>query len=257
MLRGLYTAYTGMTNEQHRMDTLSNNLANADTVGFKKEGTTQQAFDRMLMYRIKDETDGVDRAEIGSISMGVKIGENYTDYTQGSFRVTDAPYDLAISGEGFFTIDALNADGTSSVKYTRDGSFVVNKDGFLVTGEGDYVLGADGNRIQIDPNTESEINHEGIIFQNGQQVAQLQITDFEDYNYLEKYGNNYLYPVEGATTKEFEGSIYQGYLEMSNVQVVKEMVDMITISRAYESNQKLIQTMDSTLEIAVSQVGRV
>lgn len=257
MLRGLYTAYTGMMNEQHRMDTLSNNLANADTVGFKKEGTTQQAFDKLMMYRIKDETDGVDAAEIGSISLGVKIGENYTDYTQGSFRVTEGAYDLAISGDGFFTVDVLNADGTSSVKYTRDGAFTINKDGYMVTDEGNYLLGVDGNRIQIDPNAETAIDHDGILYQNERPIAQIMITDFEDYNYLEKYGNNFLYPVEGATTKPFEGSIYQGYLEMSNVQVVSEMVDMITISRAYESNQKLIQTMDSTLEIAVSQVGRV
>ncbi len=257
MLKGLYTAYTGMMNEQHRMDTLSNNLANADTVGFKKEGTTQQAFDTLMMYRIKDETDGVDQAPIGSIRLGVKIGENYTDYTQGSFRVTEGPYDMAISGGGFFTVDRIASDGSASVMYTRDGSFTINKDGFLVTDEGNYVLGTDGNRIQIDPNAESAIDHDGVIYQNNVPVAQLQITDFTDYNYLEKYGENFLYPVEGATTKEFEGSIYQGYLEMSNVQVVSEMVDMITISRAYESNQKLIQTMDSTLEIAVSQLGRV
>ena len=246
-----------MLNEQHRMDVMSNNLANANTVGFKKEGTTQQAFDSVLAYRIKDETDGVDAAQLGGISLGVKIGENYTDYSQGSMRVTDNTYDVAINGNGFFTIDVLDANGDSSVKYTRDGSFTVNKDGYLVTSGGDYVLGRNGSRIRLDPNTDSQIDEYGNITQDGTTVGTLQITDFADYNYLEKFGNNYLQPVDGAETIQAEGKVYQGYLEASNIEVVSEMVQMINISRAYESNQKMIQTFDSTLEIAVSKLGTV
>lgn len=102
MLKGLYTAYTGMINEQHRMDTMTNNLANADTVGFKKEGATSQSFDRVLAVKIKDESVGLQNVKrLGYNNPGVKIGENYTDFTQGSFRVTDNTYDLAIAGEGF------------------------------------------------------------------------------------------------------------------------------------------------------------
>lgn len=257
MLKGLYTAWTGMVNEQYRMDTLSNNLANADTVGFKKEGTTQQSFDSILVNRIKDEMDGVDCKEIGSMSLGVKIGENYTDYSNGSFRLTDSAYDFAIAGDGFFAIEVLDANGDASVKYTRDGSFMVDKTGYLRNDDGDYVLGSNGNRIQLNPNTEAVVERDGRIYQNGQQVGQLGITDFEDYNYLEKFGNNYYEAVEGAETKASEADVYQGYLEMSNVQIVSEMVNMISISRAYESNQKLITTMDNTLQTAVTQVGKV
>ena len=84
MVKGLFTAYTGMINEQHRMDVLTNNLANASTVGYKKEGTTSQAFDEVLALKIKDTTDPGKVKSLGNISLGVKIGENYTDYSQGS-----------------------------------------------------------------------------------------------------------------------------------------------------------------------------
>lgn len=87
MLKGLYTAYTGLKNEQNRMDIMTNNLANATTVGFKKEGSTSQSFDDVLTYKLKDASVGIRNAQyLGTNSLGVKIGENYTDYTQGSFR---------------------------------------------------------------------------------------------------------------------------------------------------------------------------
>ena len=96
MLKGLYTAYTGLVNEQNRMDVMTNNLANATTVGFKKEGTTSQSFDSILAYKLKDVSVGLGRAEnIGVNTPGVKIGENYVDYTQGSYRVTDNTFDIA------------------------------------------------------------------------------------------------------------------------------------------------------------------
>ena len=110
MLKGLYTAYTAMVNEQHRMDTMTNNLANASTVGFKKEGATSQCFSDVLTVKIKDRSDGHSAyaEHIGRNNPGVKIGENYTDYTQGSYRVTGNTYDLAIDGDGFFAIEFTN-----------------------------------------------------------------------------------------------------------------------------------------------------
>lgn len=101
MLKGLYTAYTGMINEQHRMDTMTNNLANVSTVGYKKEGATSQSFDSILTVKLKDTSIGKTLAErMGRNNPGVKIGENYTDFTQGSFRITDNTYDLALAGGG-------------------------------------------------------------------------------------------------------------------------------------------------------------
>ena len=253
MVKGLYTAYTGMIQEQHRMDTLANNLANADTIGFKKEGTTSQSFDAMLIDKIKDDSEYARLPRrIGSVNPGVKIGESYIDWSQGSFQVTGNSYDLALGGQGFFAIEFTNKRGETSTMYTRDGNFQIDKDGYLVTQDGDYVLGKNG-RIRLNVNADMVVQRDGSIYQNDQRVAQLQLTTFEDYNYLEHYGENYYYPVEGATPRDATDiSVEQGYLEVSNVSTVSEMVEMISVSRQYEANQKIIQTMDTSLETATS-----
>ena len=258
MVKGLYTAYTGMVNEQNRMDILTNNLANASTVGFKKEGATSQSFNDILTVKIKDSSIGLDNAQrIGTRNPGVRIGENYTDYSQGSFRITDNTYDLALSGEGFFAIEFTNKAGETSTKYTRAGQFTLNKEGYLVTQEGDYVLDSQNRRIQLNTLIDSSIDSNGTIFQNGQRIAQIQVADFANYDYLEKYGETYYQPIEGAEMITADATVNSGCLEMANVQIVSEMVNLISITRAYESNQKIIQTYDNTLEIAANQLGKV
>ena len=101
------------------------------------------------------------------------------------------------------------------------------------------------------------MDRQGRVMQDGRTIATIQVQDFENYDYLKKYGETYYEPIEGARFKNADGQIYSGYLEASNVSTVTEMVNLITISRQYESNQKVIQTIDSTLEKAVNQVGRV
>lgn len=257
MVKGLYTAYTGMINEQHRMDTLTNNLANSTTVGYKKEGSTSQSFDTVLAYKLKDasEDPNVPR-RIGYNNPGVKIGENYTDWEQGSFKITDNTYDLALSGDGFFTIEFTNKAGETSTMYSRDGSFSLTTEGYLVTKDGNYVMGSNG-KIKLDPLQESSIDSQGNIYQGDKLVDTIKLTDFEDYNYLEKYGENLLRPVEGATYRDANAKVYSGYLEMSNVNIVTEMVDLIAITRQYEANQKVIKSIDDTLEITSSRLGRL
>lgn len=257
MLKGLYTSYTGLHNEQNRMDIMANNLANSATVGFKKEGATSQAFNDILAYKLQDQSQiGNLPKNIGVNTPGVKIGEVYNDYTQGSFQTTDNTFDLALGGEGFFTIEFKNKAGEISTKYTRAGDFTMDKGGYLVTKEGDYVLGTNG-RIRLNPLLETSIDKSGRVMQNGAVVGTLRITDFEDYDYLEKYGETYFQPVEGYKVKAADAEVYSGYLEASNVQVVSEMVEMINITRAYESNQKIMQTYDQTLEISVNQLGKL
>lgn len=266
MVKGLYTAYTGMVNQQNRLDVLTNNLANSATNGYKKEGTTSQSFADTLAIKIKDTSDYNLPKKLGNINLGVKIGENYTDYDQGSFRVTDNVYDMALDGDGFFAISFTNKNGETSVKYTRDGAFTVNREGYLVTKDGDYVLnqaaanagnpGQDGY-IRVDPNVELVVDEEGYLYQNGVQLGQIGVVDFENYDYLEKYGENMYNLANGGQTTPSRAKVVQGSLEMSNVNVVSEMVEMITISRAYESNQKIIQSIDETLDKAVNTVGSV
>ena len=289
MLKSLYTAYTGMLNEQHRMAVLTNNLANATTNGFKKEGTTSEAFDTVLAYKIKDLSEpgnlprpmatnrAIDQAEANNplnenymerrvrktgLNLGVKIGENYVDYSEGPIKETGNTLDLALSDRGFFAIEYTNKAGVTSTKYTRDGNFTMNQQGFLQTQDGDYVLDEDGQRIQMDPALPISISRNGTIVQDGAAVATIGITDFEDYNYLERFGENFFQPVEGAVELDrgetgVNTQIHQGYLEMSNISVVTEMVNMITLQRQYESNQKVITTYDDTLEQAVTQNGKI
>ncbi len=258
MLRGLYTAYTGMRNEQYRMDIMSNNLANADTTGFKKEGSTSQAYAEVMAVKIKDVSENPNTPKrLGNMSLGVKIGETYTDFSQGSLRDTGNTYDIAIGGSGFFNIEFTNKAGETSTKYTRDGGFTITKDGYLVTKDGDYVLGENG-RIQLSTTAGTTVfDRSGNIFQDNRLVASLKITDFEDTNYLTHYGETMWDAKEGAVQQDAkDAQIYQGYLEMSNASVVKEMVNMITISRQYESNQKMLTTFDESLEksMALSKV---
>ena len=268
MVKGLYTAYSGMINEQHRMDTLTNNLANVSTTGYKKEGATSQTFADALAVKLQDSSEWYLSRRMGNMQPGVKIGENYTDWSEGAFRGTENTFDLALSDSGFFEIEFTDKAGNTSVKYTRDGSFTLTLDGTLVTKDGDYVLDTNGNHITIDPIEPTTIDRQGNITQgdNPQILATIAVTDFQrgfgeegamDYYYLEKYGENMWQTIDGATEIPSNAQIYSGYLEQSNVETVQEMVNMIATQRQYEINQKVIQTMDSSLDTAVNNLGRL
>jgi flagellar basal-body rod protein FlgG len=266
MVKGLYTAHTGMVNEMKRLDILANNLANADTTGYKKEGTTSRTFADEMSIRLKDSSVSDMPKKLGEITYGVHLGQVYTDYSSGSFEVTDVTTDFAIDGNGFFAISFTDKQGNTSVKYTRDGSFTVNTDGYLVTKDGDYVLNATGamngdpsesNYIKLDPNAEITVNKLGYITQNDQIVGTLGMVDFDNYDYLEKYGENMYNLLDGGNAVAADCNVEQGVLETSNVNVINEMVNMITIQRAYEAGQKVITSIDSTLDKAVNQVGKV
>ena len=258
MLRGLYTAYTGMRNEQKRLDVISNNIANAATVGYKTESVSNQSFDDALTLKIKDQTTPYKYDAIGGMNLGVKIGEIYTDYGQGSLNETENKFDLAVAGKGFFNVGVTNANGQMNVKYTRDGSFTMTSDGYVVTSNGDNLLDINGRPGRVTPTaTDISIDKDGAIYADNNYMGRIALTDFQDYDYLEKYGENMYQTVNGATPINANGTIRQGFLEQSNVDSVSEMVDLITVTRAYEANQKIIQSMDGMLDKAVNDVGRV
>lgn len=257
MVRGLFTAYTGMNNEQKRLDVLSNNLANAATVGYKTEGATNQSFDNMLAIKINDSSEMNIDKPIGTVSLGTKLGEVYTDFSQGSLRETGNTFDLAIDGQGFFAVNVVNKNGEAQTMYTRDGSFKMNSEGFVVDTEGNKLIGS-GGFVQVPVGAANiAIKSTGEIYADGEYVDTIQLVDFEDYDYLAKYGTNLYQAVDGATEKETTGLIHQGYTEQSNVNSVSEMVKMISITRAYEANQKVLQAFDSTLQKACNDIGRV
>lgn len=257
MVRGLYTAYTGMINEQKRLDIISNNLANSATVGYKEENVTSRSFKDMMAIKIRDGSNAYIDEPIGIINPGVKIGETYMDWGQGSLRETGNTYDLAIQGDGFFTMRVTDSNGNSSIKYTRCGTFKCTSDGYIVDAEGNHLQGKSGDlQVPVDAQ-EIAIKNDGSVFADGVLIDTVMLTDFEDYNYLELYGDNMFNAVDGATIIDATGTLEQGYTEQSNVNVISEMVSMITITRAYEAGQKMIRTQDSLLDASVNQIGKV
>lgn len=257
MVRGLYTGYTGMANEQKRLDIISNNIANSATVGYKKEGVTNQSFDDVLTLKIRDASVAYQDRVIGDMSLGVKVGEVYTDYGQGSLRETGNTYDLAVEGKGFFAVNVIDKDGNETTKYTRDGSFKRTADGYIVDTNGNHLKSENGNlQIPVDA-TDVKIATDGSVYADNVFIDRIKTTDFEDYSYLKKFGDNMYEAVEGAVEMDGNGLIHQGFTEQSNINVVSEMVQMISITRAYEANQKVIQTVDTMLDHAVNSVGKV
>ena len=257
MVRGLYTAWTGMANEQKRLDVISNNLANSATVGYKKEGVTNQSFDEMLTIKVRDKSSTAGDSNLGQMSLGVKIGEVYTDYTQGSLRETGNTYDLAMEGDGFFTVSVINSSGEEVTRYTRAAQFVMDRDGYIVDVNGNHLVSESGY-LQI-PTDASKvvIDVDGSVYADGQLIDQLTIKDFENYDYLKKYGDTMYGAEAGAVEKETSSIVRQGFTEQSNVNVVREMVNMIAITRAYEANQKVIQSVDGTLQLAANSIGKI
>ncbi len=257
MVKGLYTAYTGMANEQKRLDIISNNLANSATVGYKKDSVTSQAFDDVLTIKIKDSSEAFNDRAVGSMNPGVKLGEVYTDYGQGSLKQTSNTYDFALEGSGFFTLEATDKAGNISTRYTRNGSFTMTRDGLVVDSDGNHLMGTAGEITIPTEAVSVVVDTNGAIYADGIYIDTLQITDFEDYDYLSKIGDTSYMALEGATAMTGNASVRQGYTEQSNVNVVNEMVQMISITRAYEANQKMIQSIDKTLDLAANSVGRI
>lgn len=257
VVRGLYTAWTGMANEQKRLDVISNNLANAATVGFKKEGVTSQSFDKQLALKMKDKSEPYIERKIGKMSLGVKIGEVYTDYSGGALRETENTFDLGLDGEGFFEVAVTDRNGNTHLRYTRAGGFHMTRDGFVVDSDGNHLQGESGDVSVPTDAGQIVVDIDGTIYADGERVDRIVLHDFEDYEYLKKFGDVYYQPVDGAEEKEAVGMIRQGFTEQSNVNVIKEMVQMIAITRAYEANQKVIQSTDQTLEQSANSIGRV
>ena len=179
------------------------------------------------------------------------------EWVQGSLRETGNTYDIAIEGNGFFAVKVAFANGEEETMYTRNGKFTITREGYLVDCDGNHIQGAGGD-IQIPTDAaEIAIKNNGNIYADGVLVDTIALSDFTDYDYLELYGENMYRPVDGATEMASDASMLQGFTEQSNVNVIDQMVSMITITRAYEANQKMIQTQDTLIGKAVNDVGKV
>ncbi|PLX16354.1 MAG: hypothetical protein C0601_10315 [Candidatus Muiribacterium halophilum] len=281
MIRGIYTSTSGMLCEQARQDVIANNLANVDTTGFKKDIAVFRDKPSMQMHRIDDkrkffgrELEIDMRPYIGKLGTGASVDEIRTIHTQGKLQKTDNNLDFAIVGEGMFAVDT--EDG---IRYTRAGNFKVGTNGYLVDAEGRNVMALkepavmnEGN-ILVDSKGEFalnasyvpvgeadkvDVNEAGQVFINGNPTHRLMVVKFDKPKYMRKIGYN-LYATDddrvGYGRFNDNTKIEQGMLEKSNVNIVREMVNMITVHRAYETNQRCITSEDSTLGRLISQVG--
>jgi flagellar basal-body rod protein FlgG len=259
MIRGLYTSGYGMLTLNRKMDVVSNNLANVNTNGFKKDGVVFEEFSDVLAKRIYDYGNRpVNSAQdIGYMALYNDIAEVYTDYTQGSLENTNLNTDFAINGDdsAFFAVAVQDGAGNYREFYTRDGAFKLDDQGRLVTRDGFMVMGENG-AIFLEGDS-FNVNSNGEIYQDDMYIDTLRVRKFDNPETLRKFGMNLVTVTEDTVEGEFEGTVLQGYIERSNVDSIKEMVDMITILRSYEANQKMIQYQDSTLDKAVNDVGRV
>ncbi len=248
MLKGLYTAASGMLAQTAKMDIITNNLANASSTGYKRDIAS---FD--LSLAAFKQPPGVQLvSEVLNNSPVLSMRYNI-DFSAGSLQQTDNPLDIALEGSGFFVVQTPN--GT---KYTRNGNFSRNSQGQLITYNGFLVLGKTGGPISVN-GEKIEINTLGEVFVDGQQVDTLRIADFSQLNVLKKEGNA-LFAITDPTVQENPATgvqVRQGFLENSNVSPVVLMAELIETMRGYETYQKVIQLFDDTLGQMNNKIGQV
>ena len=251
MVRGLYTAGTGMLLQRRRMETITNNITNAETTGYKKEYNVAHSFDEVFARRINDTRPRTSAGPgVGPLNLGTQVDHLFTDFTQGSLEVTDRPTDLALIGDGFFVVQT--ADGE---RYTKTGHFYLNDGGFLVDGEGNPLLGNNGP-IYVG-GLHFAVDSSGNVFTEDGYVDTIRVVSFADNETLRKQGSNLFFSTEPPLAAANPYTIQQGFLEMSNVDIGREMVDMIAMYRAYETNQRMITMIDETVGRAVNEIGRL
>ena len=249
MVRGLYTSAIGMHSSMQRMDIITNNMANVNTTAYRRDHVVAHAFTEQFLYRLHDPDFRIlNPIIIGRVSPGVFVDEVFTDWSQGTMQQTENTLDLAIMGEGFFVVN-INGDEF----FTRDGRFTLAH-GALLTTCGNRVQGLGGN-INL-PNGEITIDENGRIFVNGEYEDTLRLTTFTDLHTLRKLENNFFRTTDDSVMAAFSGSVHQGFLEGTNFNIVSEMVQMITLSRAYDTNARMVTMQDQTLQQAVNDIAR-
>jgi len=241
MIKGLYKSASAMIPRIKEQEAIANNLANAATPGYKKDMIFTEELSRAKMRQVPQKSDW----------QTPMIDQVYTEYEQGGLDRTGNPLDIAIEGNGFFVF--LNQEGDQIL--SRAGNLQVSPEGLLINSSGDLLIG-DGGPINVGNGTVS-ITEAGQIEVDGDAVAQIQVADVPKRNELEKAGKTgFMIPqgIELGAAVDF--TIRQGYLESSNVEVIKEMVEMIVSFRNYEADAQSIKAQDDTLEKLLNNVGR-
>jgi len=258
MQESMFSGLFGALTNEHRLNSIANNLANVNTTGYKRE---MLAFaDTMNFYAhdiIMEPTQSIRSSKLFPDPMLMarsRIAVSQTDFSQGSMVYTGSPLDVAIAGDGFFRVRTDAGD-----YLTRNGHFVMNAEGTLVNAMGQPILSVDGNEIVLPPRGHIHISFDARVFSDGEELAQLAVVGVDDLLQLEKLGGNMYRARRGSQVAEEqleEIMINQGYLEKANVEVVTEMVNMIEAQRQFEAYQKVMQTSDAVDKEAITKVGR-
>lgn len=250
MMKGFYNLTSGMLSQGRRMDVVANNMTNISTAGYKAEHYTDRTFDEVMVSRIGNIIKSPYQTMETYQSHILAPDHLYTDFTQGSFEETRLPLDFAIQGEGFFAIQT--EDG---VAYTRAGSFTLDNDGYLCLSELGFVLDNEGNPIQL-PTDKLDVDAQGnLSTKGGEYLATLGVYMFEDNGELERtpYG---LFTGDGAQINE-QATILNKWVERSNVNMIKEMTNMMVTQRALQSAAQMSKIYDQVIQRAVNDIGRM
>jgi flagellar basal-body rod protein FlgF len=241
-----------MLSSMRRMEFVTNNLANAQTVGFKQDRSALSTFDEMMILQNGPGTAGNPNNNLGELGMAAVAEEPMIDFTQGSLQDSGRDLDMALEGPGFFTVQT--AEG---LRYTRDGGFTRDALGRLTTSEGHPVLGDDGNPIEI-PAGRVQIGPDGTLSVADQEIGRLALVEFSLDQPLRKVGSNQFaarndgdMPAPAAST-----AVHQGFIEASNVDMAGAQTTMMELQRAYQASQKLIQYQDELVGRAVNEIAR-
>lgn len=252
MVYGIYQSAGGMQVNQYAMEILANNLANVATSGFKHDLALVR--ERMIETRERPGSLSVRHPVLDDMTGGSLVAPTFTSFEQGAIEVTHNPLDVALEGEGFFTVQRGN-----EVRYTRDGRFTLNKDGELVTVAGSNpVLDEQGLPIRIDPAARGSvrIDADGTVRAGKSTAGRLGIVDFEDKSLLRKTGGNMLQNL-GPPPQEAQARLRVGATESSTVDAATTLVQLMQATRAYELNGRLVGLADSTLGRAVNDIARI
>ena len=258
----LWVSKTGLSAQDTNMSTISNNLANVNTTGFKRDRAVFQD----LLYQVNRQPGGLNtqNTELPSglqLGTGVRVVGTAKQFTQGNLQITEQPLDMAVNGRGFLQVQM--PDGQTA--YTRDGQFELNSDGDVVNPSGyalepninipenatNVTIGRDGTVTAVTDDQAAPIN-----------LGQITLVDFINPQGLQAIGNNLFKetnasgdPTEGEAGLAGLGTLEQGSIESSNVEVVEELVNMITTQRAYEMNSKVVSTVDQMLQFITNNIG--
>jgi len=255
MVRGTYIAGTGMMLQRRHMEIITNNVSNADTTGYKKEYLVSHSFDEVLIRRMNDPhvlgmryTAGMPR--VGPLHLGTQVDQLYIDYSEGSLDGTERSTDLALMGDAFFVMQTAEGE-----RYTRTGAFYIDQMGYLVDGEGNFLLGENGP-IYVG-GLDFTVDQTGGVRVGDGFIDRIRVVSFADNGTLRKQGSNLFFSLEEPQAAANPYAIAQGFLENSNVEIGREMVDMLTVFRTYETNQRMLSMIDETVGKAVNEIGRL